>query len=434
MKNKLLEINWTFNGLDPRPDRHSLHLYPATMHASCVSSLLDIFNPSCVLDPFGGSGTVALECVKRQIPVYTNDLNPLARLIIKAKLLTYNNDFNDVVNSVIDKVICSKKETNDIINFIMNKFPLTEDGQKIREDDDYVFNELKNIGFTYNKFKNISYWFQPETIVELETIKKILPDHCFFYMCFSELIRIVSNRRSGEFKLFRKPVDKLIKSINNTFDEFIKIVRRSWEIVKNTNLRGKDYYILSDDARELKSIPDNIFDLMITSPPYGDSKTTVAYGQFSRLSIQWMPFLGKESPNSIDDILLGGSKVNHANLDIFGRIKNSLYLIEEIDKKRHKEVEIFFIDLYQSFISIDKKCKNSGYQVWIVGNRTVKEINIPLDDFIIDVGIKHGYDHVVTLYRNIPYKSMPNKNSPTNKIGKTVKTINNESIVVLQKK
>ena len=30
--------------------------------------------------------------------------------------------------------------------------------------------------------------------------------------------------------------------------------------------------------------------LVITSPPYGDSQTTVAYGQFSRLSSEWIGF------------------------------------------------------------------------------------------------------------------------------------------------
>lgn len=33
---------------------------------------------------------------------------------------------------------------------------------------------------------------------------------------------------------------------------------------------------------------DRSFDLVLTSPPYGDSRTTVAYGQFSRLSLRWL--------------------------------------------------------------------------------------------------------------------------------------------------
>ena len=47
-------------------------------------------------------------------------------------------------------------------------------------------------------------------------------------------------------------------------------------------------------------------DLIVTSPPYGDSKTTVAYGQFSRLSSQW---LGYENANRVDNVLMGGTKL-----------------------------------------------------------------------------------------------------------------------------
>ncbi|MFZ2322847.1 MAG: hypothetical protein WAV89_04020, partial [Ignavibacteriaceae bacterium] len=32
----------------------------------------------------------------------------------------------------------------------------------------------------------------------------------------------------------------------------------------------------------------NYYDVVLTSPPYGDSKTTVAYGQFSILSNEWL--------------------------------------------------------------------------------------------------------------------------------------------------
>jgi hypothetical protein len=48
---------------------------------------------------------------------------------------------------------------------------------------------------------------------------------------------------------------------------------------------------------------DSDFDLILTSPPYGDSRTTVAYGQFSRLSNQWLDF---ENVTSLDNNLLGG--------------------------------------------------------------------------------------------------------------------------------
>ena len=43
--------------------------------------------------------------------------------------------------------------------------------------------------------------------------------------------------------------------------------------------------------------------MVITSPPYGDSKTTVAYGQFSRWTNEWFQF---ENAQKIDSLLMGG--------------------------------------------------------------------------------------------------------------------------------
>lgn len=38
-------------------------------------------------------------------------------------------------------------------------------------------------------------------------------------------------------------------------------------------------------------------DFIVTSPPYGDSKTTVAYGQFSRLSSQFLGLIDSDTPD-----------------------------------------------------------------------------------------------------------------------------------------
>jgi len=78
-----------------------------------------------------------------------------------------------------------------------------------------------------------------------------------------------------------------------------------------TELNDKKYWgvpvhILDEDTRFKTTIPDESVDLIVTSPPYGDSKTTVAYGQYSRLSLQWLDFEDSIC-RSIDKISLGGN-------------------------------------------------------------------------------------------------------------------------------
>ena len=203
-------IDWTFNDDVVRPGRHKIHLYPATMHASCVKHFLDVFKPDSVLDPFGGSGTVALECVKRGIKIHTNDLNPLARLIMSSKLIAYDNELYEQIEHIKKKVAEQENKTKDNIEKIKTIFPATESGQKEKEQDEMLFAKLGAVCDGFPRFKNIAYWFQPEVIISLQAIKDILPSHIFFQVCFSEVVRLVSNRRSGEFKLYRIPREKLI--------------------------------------------------------------------------------------------------------------------------------------------------------------------------------------------------------------------------------
>jgi site-specific DNA-methyltransferase (cytosine-N4-specific) len=426
---KLKSIDWTFKDDTARPGRHGLHRYPATMHASCVASCLDVFQPTSVLDPFGGSGTVALECAKRGLPVYNNDLNPLARLITESKLLDYDQSFEEKVEALKKEVRKQEDENRKLVVWAKQLFPQNEAGQKEKEKDANLFEKF-GTKFVFPRFKNISYWFHPEVIVALKAIKDVLPNEPFFKMCFSEVVRIVSNRRSGEFKLFRRPVKELLTYSPNVFDDFIKILDRNWKLVINDPIVKGDYRITANDARTLEDVPDDFASLMVTSPPYGDSRTTVAYGQFSRLSSQWLDL---EDASTVDNRLLGGTN-DRAEPALFGTIKNTIRDIAEIDAKRAEEVQDFFVDLYEAFYSIDKKCKQGAHQVWVVGNRLVKGIRTPLDTFIKEAGEEFGYDCVNSLSRDIPYKSMPKQNAPSGVTGAKSDTMTEETIVVLQKK
>ena len=70
---------------------------------------------------------------------------------------------------------------------------------------------------------------------------------------------------------------------------------------------------------------------------------------------------------------------------------------------------------------------------FVVGNRTVKGIQIPLDYFTVETFERQGFHHIDTIVREIPNKRMPSKNSPTNVTGAKAVTMSNEYIVIMQK-
>lgn len=165
----------------------------------------------------------------------------------------------------------------------------------------------------------------------------------------------------------------------------------------------------------------------MTSPPYGDSRTTVAYGQFSHFGNEWMGVDARQ----IDNLLMGGKRV----IDNYSRgiIADSVNLISKEHKKRALEVSSFYFDLEKSIIDVANSVKKGGKVIYVVGNRTVKGIQIPTDQFIAEKFEEHNFKHLITHERIIGNKVMPSKNSPTNIVGSLQSTMIYEYIVVCEK-
>jgi hypothetical protein len=77
--------------------------------------------------------------------------------------------------------------------------------------------------------------------------------------------------------------------------------------------------------------------------------------------------------------------------------------------------------------------KKGGKSIYVVGNRTVKNVLLPTDQFIAEKFEESGLRHLATYERLLSNKSMPSRNSPTNESGKTMNTMLFEYIVVCEK-
>lgn len=451
---------WDFKNIDTSELVHGIHNYPAMMIYPISRTLLQVMNSikkvDSLFDPFTGSGTVLVEGINANINnIYGNDLNPLARLISKVKTTLINKD--DLIkekNSFDSRLSIEYSKYNNCIEKIdlymieEKKLSLTSKEGWGSNAPEYLleYYKINNIEKDIPNFNNLGFWFKPKVILELqiikEEIKKIRNENIrnIFLVAFSETIRIVSNRRNGEFKMYRMQPEKVEKFKPNVKLEFEKILNRNIQKHISFSEQNKQYtgniYIYNDNAKDLPNIPNNSIDLIITSPPYGDSKTTVAYGEFSRLSLQWLELYGidENTIKSIDRNLMGGNKKVLKNEYLNSNTFNSSYeKIYKIDEKRAKDVYAFYYDLEKIIETLSKKMKKNGYQFWVVGNRTVKLENLKTDIIIREMSKKYGITYLCTIDRNILNKVMPSKNSPTNETGETVSTMVNEHIVVLKK-
>ena len=170
--------------------------------------------------------------------------------------------------------------------------------------------------------------------------------------------------------------------------------------------------------------------MIVTSPPYGDSRTTVAYGQFSRWANEWFGF---ENARTLDKRLMGGRKNDIESFHTTS-IREELDAIKQRDVKRNGEVVSFLNDYSRSIRNVAATIRTGGTACYVVGNRTVKGIQIPLDYFTAEIFEQCGFAHKTTIVRRIPYKRMPSKTSPSNKAGVKVNTMGYEYIVIMTKR
>lgn len=362
-------------------------------------------NARRVLDPFCGTGTSLVEANLRGVSAFGVDLNPLACLIAKAKTTVINLQTLDLY----------LKNFNDFL-FAAR------------------FNDVK-AEIELPVFPNLDFWFGASVQQDLAIVKKYIAAiteidvRNFFKVAFSETVREVSWTRNSEFKLYRmndKQLERFQPDVFGTIEA--KLARNRKGLKTFTEDRKPSETIVVRNSSS-ETLFDSDFDLILTSPPYGDSRTTVAYGQFSRLSNQWLDF---KDVKSLDNNLLGGKTSKELFSFESKVLRETLEKVSEKDEKRALEVSSFYVDYRKSIKNVAQVVGKKGFACFVVGNRKVKGVSLPTDKITIDFFAENNFRHVETIVRNIPNKRMPYKNSPTNVAGAKDNTMTQEFIVVLQ--
>jgi len=407
-----VDYSWDYKGEFTKSFTHCFHTYPAMFIPQIARRLIETYSGKgeTICDIFCGSGTALVESRLLGRNSYGIDLNPFAIFLAKVKTTEINP-------SILTK----------------EYFRLLDRVSKIKEA------EVK-----HPEFLNIDFWFKPKVIIDLAKIKKAIKEienekiRNFFMVAFSQIVRLSSNMKSGEFKLVRIRPEKLPFHNPNALSIFKKRAQ--------INIKGiTDFYNSVDkntwakpiygDSSKDNDIDENSMDCIVTSPPYGDSRTTVAYGQFSRLSSQWIDIF--EEPNKasgVDNQLLGGRPTKDLEHNLKSDyLKQTINQIAERDKNRARDILSFYTGLEKCLRRSYKILKQNRHFCIVIGNRLVKQIRIPTDFIIAELAEKIGFLCEDIIVRNIPGKRMPVKTSPTNIVGVLEETITKESIIILRK-
>ncbi len=408
--NRYPQNYWDFKGIT-KSGIHNIGKYPATMVPDMQYQLLSVMSKHInnknitLLDPFCGSGTTLVIAQELGINSVGIDINPYATLLSFVKTHKYNRtDVCDAISTIKSNL---EKESK----------------------------------FSIYDFYNIKKWFRDDIINSLSQIR-----HCilleksqdirkFFWICLSEVIFKFSNDRTSTFKLHALPKEKIDLIEDKCIEYFIKIINDNSEHLNYSNTTSSNI-IYGDSSSIINNKLKGEFDIICTSPPYGDNPTTVTYGQASILFLKWIDSKDLycsqellEKYTTIDKISVGGEKRKIINTKDIKSLKDFL---DKISLKKQAKVINFFEDYYISLKCMKKCLSKSGYLIMTVGNRSVDTVRQPLDNITIEIAGKMGLQVVSKFNRNILYKKTPLTLSMTEN-EKVVKSISEETILIFTK-
>lgn len=420
---------WSFKGQATRTGAHAIFHYPAMMVAQMQGELIDIVcaaqpTISSVFDPFVGSGTILVESMNRGLHFGGCDINPLAILTCLAKIGPYKT------------------------------------GQLKSVAADLTARISEDSGRRYAiAFRGQSKWFTKSANEQLSKLRRAIETvdlpwaRRLFWVVMAETIRLTSNSRTSTFKLHIKAEKDIRKASVGAVDIFLTLLHdtldhlaKQEEVLLTNGVLYKGQYqadisLRVEDIRQIdpRRLLGTSFDLIVTSPPYGDNLTTVPYGQFSHLPLQWIPRddfpveIGAnlfQSSHRLDSASLGGSKAaalvrGDAVSDISASFADCFKLIKSLNTEHGKKLASFCFDFYESLISITNAASPNGISIWTVGNRRVSGIEVPFATILEEMLCELGATKIISFPRRIPSKRMAVRNN-------TSGTMCDETILVMR--
>lgn len=400
---------WSFSALRSRTGNHALFQYPAMMVPQLQGALLDDLisvqpDVGLVYDPFAGSGTVMLESLYRGLDFHGSDINPLAVLLCQVKAEPPSAEV--ALNGV---------------NEVLQQIETLDEPQML-------------------DFPGIDKWFKPEIQLGLARVREAisgLPDlttRRFLWVCMAETIRLVSNSRISTFKLHAYTAEEIARRESDAVKAFGAVAKQNvgrlrlhWErmLTLDPNKAAPTALLLPGSVSDPWIAPRHA-DILMTSPPYGDNKTTVPYGQHSYLPLQWINhsdlpgvFDGSllESTHRIDLLSLGGSlkradEVQDELCEISPALDEFLRGLGDIPPLR-KKVLSFVRDYRDALNGVRSRLVDGAFCFFTLGERRVGKRTFPLVEITRELLLADGHEHVTTIERVLPgsRKRMAAKNS-----------------------
>lgn len=367
---------------------HGYHRYPAKFIPQIVKKLVEKYAPAgneLICDPFGGCGTTLVEAKLLGRKSIGFDINPIAKLITQTKVTPIK--------------------------------PISLDNYRAQ-----FLTELEKITDTsFSHHPRISYWFDEETVIELDKIYAAIKElknpavRRFFLCAFSHSLK---NCSRWLMKSIKPTIDKDKKIPNpqKTFlqhlDSMIKKNEKFYnELVSTGNLNTPAKMLRRDSTRTLP-IEASSVDLIITSPPY---VTSYEYADLHQLSLLWFgddPSHFKKWHKFSRELqafrknFIGTAAHSKKKNGAFDSLiaQNIVTSLTKIDRPLAIDVANYFLDMKKVFAEMFRTLKKGGKACIIIGNTSLHGIDILNAEVAAEQMLKLGFRKVKYIKREVSNK------------------------------
>ena len=365
-----------------------------------------------IADPFLGSGTILALAMLSGRAFIGQDINPLAILIAKTRAFSLHH-------------IALAQAVNRV--------------RSLAKRDRWTCYDVQ--------FKRQAKWFTRGASIGLSRLRRAIRTEQsintrrFLWVCLAETIRLNSNSRTSTYKLHVKPEAERDATAEGVLTSFAQIADNNLKVIldfrsalleaghldEQGNYQHGVQIVYGNTASRFPPArrPPAEYQIVVTSPPYGDNKTTVPYGQAAWLPLQWIDLADIDSSipkhaatgyYDVDNSSLGGKRPHdfrsrqEAIEKVGEHTKRYVTKLAAVSREGLSRFVNFTHDLRDAVGQFVGNCRDGGYVVLTLGNRNICGTVCPLTDICAELLARHNAKEVVRITRQISSKRMPGKN------------------------
>jgi len=263
----------------------------------------------------------------------------------------------------------------------------------------------------------INYWFDPKTVRELDLLylnilniknKNVTK---FFLCAFSHNLKNCSRWLMKSIKPQIDP-DKVIPNILPSFlrhlDSMIRKNREFYDALKASDRLSVPALMYRRDSTQSLPLKSGSVDLVITSPPY---VTSYEYADLHQLSLLWFG----DDPNNFKKWHKFSNEFNAFRKQFIGTsYKNArkkyfesaiaekvVTALEDADRSLAADVANYFSDVRKAFFEIHRVLKKGGKACIIIGNSSMREVEILNAEIAAEQMTRLGFNKVAFIKREV---------------------------------